>query len=81
MIDPSRPGLLKKVFIGPWGLRSGWRLLIFNFAFLVLFGIVLKLVLTPIVGKDPEWTATNFILIEAVSLIGAAACIFLMAKI
>jgi membrane protease YdiL (CAAX protease family) len=71
---------LKKIFLGPWGLRAVWRLLIFNVAF-NLFGGVMKLILGPVVGKEPEWTAANFILIEAVSLAGSAACVYLMAKI
>jgi membrane protease YdiL (CAAX protease family) len=80
MAGPSQPGLLKKIFFGPWGLRAGWRLLIFNAAFM-LVGVVMKLILVPIVGKDPDWTARNFILIEAVSLAGSAVCVWLMAKI
>jgi len=78
--DHERPGLLKKVFFGPWGLRAGWRLLIFNAAFMAA-GILMKLILVPVVGEDPDWTARNFFLIEAVSLAGSAACVFLMAKI
>ncbi len=77
--DP-RTSLLKQVFFGPWGLRAGWRLLIFNAAFMV-FGVLMKLILVPLVGQDPDWTARNFLLIEAVSLAGAAACVLLMALI
>jgi membrane protease YdiL (CAAX protease family) len=80
MADQNQPGFLQKVFFGPWGLRAGWRLLIFNVAF-NLFGVLMKLILVPIVGKEPEWTAANFILIEAISLVGAATCVYLMAKI
>lgn len=80
MTVPAKPGSLKRAFFGPWGLRSGWRLLIFNAAFMV-FGVLMKLVLVPLVGQDPEWTARNFLLIEAVSLAGSAACVLLMAKI
>jgi membrane protease YdiL (CAAX protease family) len=72
--------LLKKVFTGPWGLRAGWRLLIFNVA-LIFVGVLMKLMLVPVVGKEPEWTAANFILIEIVSLAASAACVYLMAKI
>lgn len=80
MTGPTQPASLKKIFLGPRGLRAGWRLLIFNVAF-NLFGVLMKLVLVPVVGKEPVWTASNFILIEAVSLAGAAACVYLMAKI
>jgi len=80
MAGQSHPGLLNEVFFGPWGLRAGWRLLIFNVAFM-LFGVLMKLILGPVVGEEPEWTAANFILIEIVSLAGSAACVFLMAKI
>lgn len=73
-------GKLRKVFFGPWGLRAGWRLLIFNAAF-ALAGIPMKLALVPVVGKEPEWTARNFLLIEAASLVLAAACVFLMSLI
>lgn len=73
-------GRLKTIFFGPWGLRAGWRLLIFNAAF-NLFGVLMKLVLVPVVGQEPEWTAAHFILIEAVSLAGSAACVYLMARI
>ncbi|MGZ4886541.1 MAG: CPBP family intramembrane glutamic endopeptidase [Candidatus Aminicenantales bacterium] len=80
MVGPSKAGLVRKVFFGPWGLRAGWRLLIFNVAF-NLFGVLMKLILVPVVGKEPEWTAANFILIEMVSLAGSAGCIYLMARI
>jgi membrane protease YdiL (CAAX protease family) len=80
MTDNAPDGSLKKVFFGPWGLRAGWRLLIFNIVF-ILFGVLMKLTLTPVVGAKPDWTAANFVLIEAVSLAGAAACVYLMAKI
>ena len=80
MSGPSQAGLVRKVFFGPWGLRAGWRLLIFNVAF-NLFGVLMKLILVPVVGKEPEWTAANFILIEMVSLAGSAGCIYLMARI
>ena len=80
MAGPSQPGSLKKIFFGPWGIRPGWRLLIFNAAFMAV-GVLMKLILVPIVGKDPDWTARNFILIEAVSLAGSAVCVWLMAKI
>jgi uncharacterized protein len=80
MDGSTQQGSLRKVFFGPWGLRAGWRLLIFNAAFMV-FGILMKLILVPLVGKDPDWTARNFLLIEAVSLAGAAACVLLMALI
>jgi membrane protease YdiL (CAAX protease family) len=78
--DNASGGRLKAIFFGAWGLRAGWRLLIFNVAF-NLFGVLMKLILVPVVGKEPEWTAANFILIEAVSLAGSAACVYLMAKI
>jgi membrane protease YdiL (CAAX protease family) len=80
MIDNAQGGRLKKIFFGPWGLRAGWRLLIFNVAF-NLFGVLMKLILVPAVRKEPAWTAANFILIEAVSLAGSAACVYLMARI
>jgi len=72
--------LIRRILFGPWGLRAGWRLLIFNVAFYFL-GVLMKLILVPIVGKEPEWTAVNFILIEAVSLAGSAACVYLMSRI
>jgi hypothetical protein len=71
---------LTRVFIGPHGLRAGWRLLIFNVAFM-LAGVLMKAILVPVIGSDPEWTAPNFLLIEAVSLAGAALCVLLMARI
>jgi len=80
MADTASDGLIRRILFGPWGLRAGWRLLIFNVAF-NLFGILMKLILVPMVGKNPEWKAANFILIEAVSLAGSAACVYLMAKI
>ncbi len=80
MSENSRPGLLRMVFLGPRGLRAGWRLLVFNAAFM-LAGVLLKLVLVPVVGKDPDWTARNFLLIEGTMLAGAAACVLLMAAI
>jgi membrane protease YdiL (CAAX protease family) len=80
MAEQSPTGRLNKILFGPWGLRAGWRLLIFNAAF-YLVGIVMKLILVPLVGKEPEWTAAHFILIEAVSLAGSAACVHLMTRI
>jgi hypothetical protein len=80
MERPTRSGSLRTVFSGPWGLRAGWRLLIFNVVF-YLFGILMKLILVPVLGQDPEWTAASFILIEGVSLAGSAACVFLMSRI
>ena len=80
MNDSVPGGRLKKIFFEPWGLRAGWRLLIFNVAF-NLFGVLMKLILVPIVGKEPEWTVANFILIEIVSLAGSAACVYLMTRI
>ena len=49
------------------------RVLIFNIAFMI-FGVLMKLFLVPVIGNDPTWTAPDFILIEAVSLLGSAAC-------
>jgi membrane protease YdiL (CAAX protease family) len=80
MAGPASEGKPRRILFGPRGLRAGWRLLIFNLAF-GLFGVLMKLVLSTVLGKDPEWTAPNFILIEAVSLAGAAACVRLMAGI
>jgi membrane protease YdiL (CAAX protease family) len=80
MPDAASGGRLRPIFFGPWGLRAGWRLLIFNAVFMV-FGVLMKLLLVPVVGKEPEWTARNFLFIEAVSLAGSAACVYLMAKI
>ena len=80
MADTSSGGLLKRVFKGPWGLRAGWRLLIFNVA-LFLVGTLVKLGLSLVVGNQPQWTAQSFIFIEAVSLAASAVCVFLMAKI
>lgn len=81
MIENAGPGRLRAIFIGPWGLRAGWRLLIFNAVFFIVVGVVMKLALVPLVGGDPDWTARNFLIIEAFSLAGAAACVLLMAKI
>jgi membrane protease YdiL (CAAX protease family) len=78
--EANSGGLFRRIFFGPWGLRAGWRLLIFNGIF-TLFGVLMKLILAPVLGKDPEWTARNFLFIEAVSLAGSAACVWLMAKI
>jgi len=80
MTGSTKPARLRKALFGPRGLRAGWRLLIFNAAFM-LVGVLMKLVLVPIVGRDPDWTARNFLLIEGVSLVGAAACVWLMALI
>jgi membrane protease YdiL (CAAX protease family) len=71
---------LKKLFVGPNGIRAGWRLLIFNAAFM-LVGVGMKALLGPVVGREPEWTASHFLLIEAVSVAGAALCVLLMAWI
>ncbi|MGZ5496232.1 MAG: CPBP family intramembrane glutamic endopeptidase [Candidatus Aminicenantales bacterium] len=70
----------ERAFFGPWGLRAGWRLLIFNAAFF-LFGLLIKALLVSVAGGDPEWTAWNFFFIEIVSLAGSLACVHLMAGI
>jgi membrane protease YdiL (CAAX protease family) len=68
---------LRRVFFGPWGLRAGWRLLIFNAALFLLQ----TLATLALGGKDPKWTAESFLLLESVSLAGSAACVYLMARI
>ncbi len=80
MTDSPQTGRIRRVFFGPWGLRAGWRLLLFNMA-VVLVGAAAKLGLGAVLGKEPEWTAVNFLLIEAVWLAVSAACVFLMARI
>ncbi len=80
MADRPTGGPMRVVFFGPWGLRAGWRLLIFNAA-LVIFEVLRQLILVPIVGKQPKWTGANFILLEVAALAGAALCVYLMARI
>jgi len=78
--DSTSSGFFRRVFWGPWGLRAGWRLVLFNAA-LFLAVTLAKLGLGAVLGKDPGWTAASFILIEAAFLAASAACVYLMARI
>src|SRR5271166_3728958 len=65
-IASNTPGW-KVVFIGPQGLRAGWRLLIF-IALLAAFAIALNLslgrVLHKLLGPTPSFTVTTVVISE-----------------
>jgi len=77
---PFNP-FFKRVFFGPFGLRAGWRLLIFNFIFFFLSEATALLALWIMGPKDSEWTPAVFLVGRTASLLIAFFSVWLMAKI
>jgi hypothetical protein len=81
MAEKSSATLLNRVFFGPWGLRSGWRLLVFNAIFL-LFSLAVTWIARRIYGpSEPEWTVQIFLVARIASLLIALLSVWAMAKI
>src|SRR5271166_1203082 len=88
--EPPRPGLrngsaLKNIFVGPNGLRAGWRLLIFIGIVCVLVvavGIVVRLFGgNPRTGTVAQVTPLQLGELEGAILFYTAAAAWIMAKI
>jgi membrane protease YdiL (CAAX protease family) len=81
MVEKSSATARNRVFFGPGGLRSGWRLLIFNAIFLAL-SLAVNAIARRIYGpSEPEWTAQVFIVGRSWSLLIAVLSIWVMARI
>jgi membrane protease YdiL (CAAX protease family) len=79
--EKSSETLLNRVFFGPWGLRSGWRLLVFNTIFL-LCSLAVTWIARRIYGQaEPEWTVQIFLVARIASLLIALLSVGAMAKI
>ena len=71
----------KRVFLGPSGIRSGWRLLIFNAIFLALTAATTMIARLMMGTEEPEWTPTVFLVGRMASVLIAFISVWVMAKI
>jgi membrane protease YdiL (CAAX protease family) len=81
MTEKNSSSFVSKIFYGPYGLRSGWRLLIFNMVFFVLtiaVGFVARHIYGP---SEPEWTVQVFLSGRVASLLIALISVWAMTKI
>ncbi|HUI40620.1 MAG TPA: CPBP family intramembrane glutamic endopeptidase [Terriglobia bacterium] len=78
---PARPSLMTRVFVGPQGIRSGWRValwLLVTSAAASALGIVVLIVLRRF---PPQDSPSFFIVGDGIGLGGALAATVLMARI
>jgi hypothetical protein len=75
------PSLFKRVFLGPSGIRSGWRLLIFNAIFFALSAATTLIARAVFGAEETEWTPAVFLVGRIASLVIAVISIWSMAKI
>src|SRR5207247_10552247 len=75
------PAPLRRTFVGPQGIRAGWRLLLFVVLAQGVIGLPLQWFVVRVLGLGDggEWTAPGFMLAETVGGLGivptfAAAC-------
>jgi hypothetical protein len=81
MAEKSSAPFFRRVFLGPYGLRSGRRLLILNAIFWGL-GEAVLLVSRQIHGpSEPEWTVQVFLVGSVASLLIALISVWAMTKI
>jgi uncharacterized protein len=85
---PAKPSVIQTIFLGPNGIRAGWRLLIFVFVvFLVSRGVSFTIRHTPAVrdflNSQPrnEFTPTSLIVTEGLQALLLFACVGIMALI
>lgn len=79
----SSPSLLRKIFIGPLGLRSGWRFALFNvfgFGFSAAL-IFARRALTPGTDRKFPYTAPSVLLQECLFLIALSCAVAIMLRI
>jgi membrane protease YdiL (CAAX protease family) len=81
MAEKSWRELLKKALHGPGGLRSGWRLLVFNAIFLGLSLAVTGVARLVYGPSEPEWTIQVFLVARTASLLIAFLSVAAMARI
>src|SRR3989454_11942204 len=68
----TAPATLRRVFVGPVGIRAGWRLLLFVVLAQGVIGLPLQWFVVRVLrlGDGGEWTAPGFILAETVGGLG-----------
>ena len=81
MATNSSQYFFKRVFLGPSGIRSGWRLLIFNAIFLALTAATTMIARLMMGTEEPEWTPTVFLVGRMASVLIAFISVWVMAKI
>jgi membrane protease YdiL (CAAX protease family) len=79
----ASPSLVRKIFIGPLGLRSGWRFVLFN---VLGFGfsaglIFVRRALTPGTDQKFPYTAPSVLLQECLFLIALSCAVAIMLRI
>ena len=81
MAEKDSASFFRRVFLGPFGLRSGWRLLVFNAIFL-FSSLAVTWISRRIYGpSEPEWTVQIFLAARTASLLIALLSIWVMTKI
>src|SRR3989442_6718213 len=68
----TAPATLRRVFVGPVGIRAGWRLLLFVVLAQGVIGLPLQWFVVRVLRQvdGGEWTAPGFILAETVGGLG-----------
>src|SRR5256885_13755552 len=68
----TAPAPLRRVFVGPAGIRAGWRLLLFVVLAQGVIGLPLQWFVVRVLGLGDggEWTAPGFMLAETVGGLG-----------
>src|SRR3989442_11223721 len=68
----AAPASLRRAFVGPQGIRAGWRLLLFVVLAQGVIGLPLQWFVVRVLGLGDggEWTAPGFILAETVGGLG-----------
>src|SRR6266705_3468240 len=67
----TAPAPLRRTFVGPQGIRAGWRLLLFVVLAQGVIGLPLQWFVVRVLGLgDGQWTAPGFMLAETVGGLG-----------
>src|SRR5947209_12269943 len=68
----TAPAPLRRTFVGPQGIRAGWRLLLFVVLAQGVIGLPLQWFVVRVLGLGDggEWTAPGFMLAETVGGLG-----------
>jgi membrane protease YdiL (CAAX protease family) len=81
MAEKNSASVINRVFFGPFGLRAGWRLLIFNSIFFLL-SIGVSLIANQVYGSaEPDWTVQVFLIGRIAALVIALVSVWVMARI
>jgi membrane protease YdiL (CAAX protease family) len=79
--EKNSASVINRVFFGPFGLRAGWRLLIFNAIFFFL-SIGVSLIANQVYGSaEPDWTVQVFLIGRIAALVIALVSVWVMARI